>query len=73
MLEKEPSGASPDRTQPPQIVGAAHGGPSPRGQPPVNVILNTSSPLHQYTLQFLIAVIKKPGSPGSSTCSEKAQ
>ena len=58
MLEKEPSGVSPDHTQPPQIVGAAPGGPFPRDQSPVNVVQNLTGPSHQFTLQFLIAIIK---------------
>ena len=61
MLEKEPSGASPDLTQP-APAGVAPGGPFPQGQPPVDAVLNPSEPSHQYTLQFLIAAIKKSSS-----------
>ena len=73
MLEKEPSGASPDRTQPPQLAGAAPGGPFPPGQPPLDAVLNPSGPSHQYTLQFLIAAIKKSSSHSTSTNTEKVQ
>jgi hypothetical protein len=59
MLEKEPSGASADLTQPSQPEGATPGGPFPAGQPAVEVVRNPCASSHQYTLQFLIAAIKK--------------
>jgi hypothetical protein len=59
MLEKEPSGAPADFTQAPQPAGAAPGGPFPQGQPPVDAALNPSGPSHPYSLQFLIAAIKR--------------
>jgi hypothetical protein len=55
MLEKEPLGTSPELTEPKRSAGAAPGGPSPPGQPPASAVQT----LHQYTLQFLIAAIKK--------------
>ena len=60
MLEKEPSGALPNRTQYPQSQVVTPGGPFSRGQAPV--VLNPSGPSYQYTLQFLIAVIKNSSS-----------
>jgi len=59
MMEKETSGVSPDRKLPSQIADAAHGGPSPHLQLPAETTLKPSGSLRQYTLQFLIAVIKK--------------
>ncbi len=79
MSEKEPSAASNDLTQSPPIMGtrcpadATPGGPFPPVQPPLVVVLNPSSDSHQYTLQFLIAVIKKPSPLSASTNTEKPQ
>ncbi len=56
MLEKELPGTSPQITDPKPLAGSAPGGPSPQGQPPATVV----ETLPQYTLQYLIAVIKKP-------------
>jgi len=72
MLEKEPSGASPERTQPPQSAGVTPGGSSPQGQPPLDMVLDQSSQSHQHTLQFLIAVIKKTSSSSASNNTERA-
>jgi hypothetical protein len=55
MLEKDPSGAPHERNQPAQQEHAAPGGPSPPSQQPQGD--QTVGP-HQYTLDFLIAVIK---------------
>jgi hypothetical protein len=73
MLEKEPSGASPDRNQPPQLAGAAPGGPFPQGHPSVIAVVNPPDSSRQYTLQFLIAAIKKSNSDRASTNTGKAQ
>ncbi len=60
MLEKEPSGAPADFTPASQPAGAAPGGPFLPAQPPADAAPHPPCPSHQYTLQFLIAVIKKP-------------
>ena len=60
MLEKEPSGASHNLTLTSQPVGAAPGGPFPPAHPPANDNQHPSQPPYSYSLQFLIAVIKKP-------------
>ena len=71
MLEKETSGTPADCTQPPQSPGAVPGGPFSRGHP--LDVLNPSGTSHQYTLQFLIAAIKKSRSHSMSTNTEKVQ
>ena len=58
MLEKVPSGASPDDNQNAQLAGATPGGPSPIAHSPAKTIQNATDLTHQYTLQFLIAAIK---------------
>ena len=62
MLEKEPSGTSPNLSQHPQPLGMTPGGPFPQDRPPLIVVLDPSEQSHQYTLQFLIAVIKESSS-----------
>ncbi len=59
MPEKEPSAASLDLTQSRQSADVTPGGPFPAGRHPLDMVLNPSGPSHQYTLQFLIAAIKK--------------
>ena len=73
MLEKETSGASLYLTQHPQPTGVTPGGPFPQGRPALDVAVDPSGQSHQYTLQFLIAVIKKPSSQSASNNTEKAQ
>ncbi len=58
MLEKVPSGASPDDNQNAQLAGATSGGPSSITHSPAKTIQNSTGLTHQYTLQFLIAAIK---------------
>jgi len=70
MLEKEPSGASPDCNQPSQLASAAPGGPSPRGRSAMEATLTPPVSLPLYTLQFLIAEIKKARLPGSPANTE---
>ena len=53
---------SPDLTQHPQPLGVTPGGPFPQGRPPLIVVIDPSAQSHQYTLQFLIAVIKESSS-----------
>ena len=60
MSEKEPSGAPHDCTQPSQLESVAPGGPSPAAQPPAAAASNSPSPPRLYTLQYLIAALKKP-------------
>jgi hypothetical protein len=55
MFEKDPSGAPHERNQRAQQENAAAGGPSPQSQQPQGDLAGGP---HQYTLQFLIAVIK---------------
>ena len=59
MLEKEPSGASPDLTQPRNQQVRRPEGLFPRANLRQTAVPNPSDPSHQYTLQFLIAAIKK--------------
>ena len=73
MLEKEPSGASPDNTQALHPAGAAPGGPFPQIEPPLGAVLNPPAPQHQYSLHFLIAVIKKSSTRSASNNTEKPQ
>ena len=60
MLEKEASGASPDRTHVLHPAGATPGGPFPPSQRPADAEQHPPQPSHSSTLQFLIAMIKKP-------------
>ena len=60
MLEKEPSGTSHHVTLASQPVGATPGGPFSTGSPLAQTDIYPSQLPHSYTLQFLIAVIKKP-------------
>jgi hypothetical protein len=62
MSEKESSGASLYLTQHPQPPGVTPGDPFPQGRPPLVVVVDPSERSHQYTLQFLIAVIKESSS-----------
>jgi hypothetical protein len=62
MSEKESSGTSPNLTQHSQSSRMTPGGSFPQGRPPLIVVLDPSKPSHQYTLQFLIAVIKESSS-----------
>ena len=71
MLEKETSGTPADCTQPPQSLSAASGGPFSQGHP--LAALNPFGTSHQYTLQFLIAAIKKSSSHSTATSTEKAR
>jgi hypothetical protein len=73
MLEKQPSGAPADLTPVPQPAGAAPGGPFPHGQPPADNAGHPSDPSHQYTLQYLIAAIKKSRVSSETTNPEKLQ
>ena len=73
MLERDTSGASPDSTQPSQPRRAVPGGPSPSGQPLPDAVPNPSGLPHQFTLQLLIAEIKKSNSRREPTNSEKDQ
>lgn len=58
MSEKEPSGALPDFTSASQPASAAPGGPFPQGPSAENVVLEPPGPSSQFTLQFLIEIIK---------------
>jgi hypothetical protein len=59
MLNTETSGAPPDGKQPCDIGVAAPGGPYSAPAPGAAVSLVASSAPPQYTLHFLIAIIKK--------------
>jgi hypothetical protein len=59
MLEKEPSGAMSVPEAAPKSSGASPGGPFPPTVPPAELIDNPPQPSRQFTLQYLIAVIKK--------------
>jgi hypothetical protein len=59
MLEGETSGAPADLAQPSQPCGAVPGGPFPHGTRPTELASNPSIVFHSYTLQFLVAAIKR--------------
>jgi hypothetical protein len=59
MLEKEPSGATHQPDVAPKTSGASPGGPFQPGTTPTEPTVDLSLPLRQFTLQYLIAAIKK--------------
>ena len=59
MLDREPSGASPDITPDLQPAGATPGGALPHSPPPAVPAPAACGPTHHYALEFLIAAIKK--------------
>jgi len=64
MLEKEPSRAATNPEVTPRTSGAPLGGPfppaAPPAAPPAEATADAPCPLRQFTLQYLIAAIKKP-------------
>jgi hypothetical protein len=59
MLDKDPSGATHQPDVAPKTSGASPGGPFQQGPSPTEPTVDLTLPLRQFTLQYLIAVIKK--------------
>jgi len=73
MTKNETSRASPNLTLAPQPAGATLGSPFRPGQPSAYAALNSPAQRNQYTLQFLIAAIKKPSSHSAATNTVKVR
>jgi hypothetical protein len=60
MLDKDLSGATGDPEIAPTTAGTAPGGACPQPPSPAEPTVDSSLPYRQFTLQYLIAALKKP-------------